>query len=95
VPVLKPEYHREIPGSTRPSKGPDGVEHVSSSTSYGGWLARQPAAFQKEVLGPARYKLFSKGDLSIDRFIDDNGKQYTLEQLKDLEPHAFELAGVH
>jgi len=94
VPVLKPEYQREIPGSTRPSKGPDGVEQVSSSTSYGDWLARQPATFQKEVLGPARYKLFSKGDLSIDRFVDDNGKQYTLDQLKDLEPHAFELAGL-
>lgn len=94
VPVLKPEYQREIPGSTRPSKGPDGVEQVSSNTSYGEWLARQPAAFQKEVLGPARYKLFSKGELSIDRFVDDNGRQYTLDQLKELEPHAFELAGI-
>jgi len=94
APVLKPEYQREIPGSTRPSKGPDGVEQVSSGTSYGDWLARQPAVFQKEVLGPARYKLFSKGDLSIDRFVDDNGKQYNLDQLKDLEPHAFELEGI-
>lgn len=94
VPVLKPEYQREIPGSTRPSIGPDGVEQVSSKTSYGEWLARQPAAFQKEVLGPARYKLFSKGDLTLDRFVDDNGKEYTLDQLKDLEPHAFELAGL-
>lgn len=95
VPVLKDEYQREIPGSTRPSVGPDGVEQVSSKTSYGDWLARQPASFQKEVLGPARYKLFSKGELSIDRFVDgESGKQYTLEQLKELEPHAFELAGL-
>jgi len=94
VPVLKDEYQREIPGSTRPSVGPDGVEQVSSSTNYGDWLARQPAAFQKEVLGPARYKLFSKGDLTLDRFVDDNGKEYTLDKLKDLEPHAFELAGL-
>ncbi|MDU4943806.1 MAG: minor capsid protein [Mixta calida] len=94
VPVLKPEYQREIPGSTRPSVGPDGVEQVSSRTTYGEWLARQPASFQKEVLGPARYRLFSKGELSIDRFVDDNGKQYTLDQLKELEPHAFELAGL-
>lgn len=94
VPVLKDEYQREIPGSTRPSVGPDGVEQVSSKTSYGDWLARQPASFQKEVLGPARYKLFIKGDLTLDRFVDDNGKEYTLDQLKDLEPHAFELAGL-
>lgn len=94
VPVLKAEYRRDIPGSTRPAVGPDGAEQVSSKTTYGEWLARQPASFQKEVLGPSRYKLFSKGELSIDRFVDDNGKQYTLDQLKDLEPHAFELAGI-
>lgn len=94
VPVLKDEYQREIPGSTRPSVGPDGAQQVSSKTTYGEWLARQPASFQKEVLGPARYKLFSKGDLTLDRFVDDNGKEYTLDQLKDLEPHAFELAGL-
>ncbi len=35
VPALKPEYQREIPGSTRPSVGPDGVEQVSSGMSYG------------------------------------------------------------
>lgn len=92
--MLKAEYRREIPGSTRPAVGPNGVEQVSSKTTYGEWLARQPAAFQKEVLGPARYELFSKGDLSIDRFVDDNGRQYTLDQLKNLEPHAFELAGI-
>jgi len=87
--TLKPEYQREIPGSTRPSKGPDGVEQVSSNISYGEWLARQPAAFQKEVLGPARYKLFSKGGLTIDNFVDaETGREYTLVELKNLESHA-------
>ncbi|MNJ42477.1 Phage Mu protein F like protein [compost metagenome] len=95
VPVLKDEYAREIPGSTRPSVGPDGVEQVSSKTSYGEWLARQPVAFQKDVLGPARYELFSKGELPIDRFVDDNGKTLTLQQLREREPMAFERAGMN
>lgn len=95
VPVLKDEYAREIPGSTRPSVGPDGVEQVSSKTSYGEWLARQPAAFQKDVLGPERYKLFSKGELSIDRFVDDDGKTLTLKELREREPMAFERAGMN
>lgn len=94
IPVLKDKFAREIPGSTRPSIGPDGVEQVSSKTSYGEWLARQPASFQQDVLGPARYELFSKGQLSIDRFVDDNGKTLTLEQLKQREPMAFERAGM-
>ena len=90
VEVLKDEYAREIPGSTRPSVGPDGVEQVSSKTSYGEWLARQPASFQRDVLGPARYELFSKGGLTIDRFVDDNGKTLTLKELREREPMAFE-----
>lgn len=92
IPVLKPEYSREIPGSTRPSVGPDGAKPVSSKSSYGEWLARQPAAFQKEVLGPARYKLFSKGKLPLHRFVDTNGKTLTLEQLKQKEPAAYKRA---
>lgn len=95
VPQLKAEYRLDIPGSTRPAVGPDGVEQVSSKTTYGEWLKRQPASFQTEVLGPSRYKLFSKGELPIERFVDgETGKEYTLDQLKDLEPHAFELAGM-
>lgn len=95
IPVLKDEYAREIPGSVRPAVGPGGAQQVSSKTTYGEWLARQPASFQKEVLGPARYKLFSKGELTLDRFVDgETGQQYTLNQLKELEPHAFELAGM-
>ncbi|MCF5134915.1 minor capsid protein, partial [Pseudomonas lactis] len=90
LPVLKDEFAREITGSTRPSIGSDGVELVSSKTSYQEWLARQPAAFQREVLGPNRYALFSKGELTLDKFIDDNGKTLTLQQLRALEPQAFE-----
>lgn len=95
IPVLKDEFAREIPGSTRASIGPDGVEQVSSKTSYGEWLARQPAAFQRDVLGPERYKLFSKGNLTIDRFVDDNGKTLTLKELRELEPMAFERGGMN
>lgn len=94
LPVLKDEFAREIKGSTRPSVGPDGAAPVSSKTSYQEWLSRQPAAFQRDVLGPARYKLFTKGELSLDRFVDDNGKTLTLKELKDLEPLAFEQAGL-
>lgn len=95
VPVLKDEYQRDIPGSVRPAVGPDGAEQVSSKTSYGDWLGRQPVSFQREVLGNKRYQLFSKGELTLDKFVDgETGRQYTLEQLKELEPHAFELAGL-
>lgn len=95
IPVLKDEFARDIPGSTRPAVGHDGAEQVSSKTTYGEWLARQPAAFQEDVLGPARYKLFSKGQLTIDRFVDDDGRTLTLKQLREREPMAFERAGLN
>ncbi len=94
VPVLKAEYARDIPGSTRPSKGADGVAPVSSKTSYPEWLARQPASFQKDVLGRTRYELFSKGKLDIDKFVD-NGRTLTLDQLREREPASFERAGLN
>ncbi|MGE8455077.1 MAG: phage head morphogenesis protein, partial [Pseudomonas alloputida] len=33
-------------------------------------------------------ELFSKGELSIDRFVDDDGKTLTLKQLREREPMA-------
>lgn len=94
VPALKKEYEREIPGSTRPSVGPNGAEPVASGTSYQEWLSRQTVAFQREVLGAKRYYLFSKGGLSLDRFVNGNGKTLTLDQLKKRQPEAFKAAGI-
>jgi len=94
VPVLKDEFARDIPGSTRPSIGQDGVALVSSKTSYQEWLARQPAAFQRDILGPNRYALLTKGELTLDKFIDDSGKTLTLKQLREREPMAFAAASM-
>ncbi|WP_458373016.1 minor capsid protein [Pseudomonas laurylsulfatiphila] len=94
APVLKAEYAREIKGSTRPAVGPDGAELVSSKTTYQEWLSRQPASFQRDVLGPNRYELFTKGELTLDKFVDDNGKTLTLAQLRKKESAAFERAGL-
>jgi hypothetical protein len=67
---------------------------VSANTTYGTWLERQPTAFQNEALGPERASLFRNGGLKIDRFVDSTGKEYTIDQLRILEPQAFERAGI-
>lgn len=94
IPVLKPEYAREIPCSTRPSVGSDGTKPVRSNTSYQEWLERQSVACQREVLGPSRYELFKKGDLPLERFTDSNGRTLNLEQLRQRHPEAFDKAGL-
>jgi SPP1 gp7 family putative phage head morphogenesis protein len=95
VPVVNEAFSlgSQVTGE-RPSVGADGAEVISAKSTYGGWLKKQPAAFQDEVLGPVRGNLFRNGGINIDRFRDETGITYTLEQLRDLEPLAFQKAGL-
>jgi len=76
-------------GRTRSSK--DG--YVNANETYYSWLKKQPAAFQNDVLGKTRAKLFRDGGLNAERFsalnLDRNFKPLTLEQMKIKEPQAF------
>ena len=66
----------EAPAGTRASM--DG--QVPEAETYQSWLKKKPAAFQDEVLGPTRAKLFREG-MELDRFVDQSGKEYTFNQL--------------
>jgi len=81
---------KDYPASTRASM--DG--QVAAGVNYGQWLKRQPVAVQNEVLGVQKAKLFRKGDLSIDKFVDSRGNAYTLDELRRRESAAFEKAGL-
>lgn len=65
---------------------------VPAKQTYGPWLAKQSAAYQDEVLGPERGKLFRDGGLKIERFVDKNLTPLTLAQLKDRYPSAWAKA---
>jgi SPP1 gp7 family putative phage head morphogenesis protein len=95
VPKVDPRYDllSDVTGD-RPSIGADGVEQVNAQSTYGGWLRKQPAIFQNEVLGPARAKLFRQGGLSVSKFVNFDGKTYTLDELRALNPLAFEKANL-
>lgn len=69
------------------------VGQVPGDTTYQVWLGRQSVAFQNEVLGPTRGVLFRKGGLTLDRFVDSSGHQYTLDELFAREANAFRKAG--
>lgn len=61
---------------------------VPASMSYQEWLSQQSAAFQDEVLGPARGELFRTGNFPLSRFINSNGDTLTLDELKAKGPGA-------
>jgi SPP1 gp7 family putative phage head morphogenesis protein len=62
--------------------------------TYDEWLRQQPAEVQDEVLGKKKGRLFRDGGLKIDRFANEQGKEYTLLQLQQREAAAWEKAGL-
>lgn len=76
----------EISPSTRASM--DG--QVPETLTYQEWLRRKPAAFQNEVLGVTKGKLFREG-MTLDRFVNERGKVYTLKELEQRDSEIFAL----
>lgn len=69
------------------------IGSVPADVDYDTWLRRQPTAFQNEVLGIRKAQAFRKG-LKLDKFIDRQGNELTLEELGKLEPDFFpDLSG--
>lgn len=94
VPVVDPQYLQADLKGDRPAKGDEGLERISAQSTYGGWLRKQPASFQDTALGAERAKLFRNGGLSIDKFTNDRSIAYSIDELRGLEPQAFERAGL-
>lgn len=71
---------------------------VPASETYYSWLKRQPVAFQNDAIGPTRAKLLRDGGLTADRFaklqLDKNFTPIDLNRMRELEPVAFERAGL-
>lgn len=80
----------ELPPSSRASMN----GQVAGGTTYGEWLRKQPVSVQDDVLGITKARLFRKGDLPIDRFVDRAGNELTLDELRRREAAAFEKAGL-
>lgn len=95
VPVTKSFREMGIPldefdESVRPEVKNGLAGNVPATETYQTWLEKQSATFQDDVLGPTRGKLFRKGDLPLDRFVEEpSGRQYTLDELKRREPEVW------
>lgn len=67
---------------------------VPADVTYGPWLAKQSAAFQDQVLGKTKGKLFRTGKIKIDQFTTRRGDTLTLKQLAAEKPEVFREAGL-
>ena len=80
----------ELPASTRASMS----GQIPEDTTYQQWLKGKTAAFQDDILGKTKGALFRRGGLTLDRFVDKTGKEYTLEDLRTKNAAAFAAAGL-
>lgn len=67
---------------------------VPAKVTYQQFLARQTVAFQDDVLGPTRGRLFRRGGLTLDQFVEPSGRQRTLKDLAQLHADSFAAAGL-
>ena len=73
---------------------PGEAGQVSANTSFKEWFVTQHEDFQREWLGKKRYELYKNGDYNIDKFLDPEGKLYTLKELKRLDEETFKDLGL-
>lgn len=68
------------------------VGSAPSETTYTAFLRRQSAAFQDEVLGKTKGRLFRQGGLDLGAFVDRSGNEFTLDDLRKTRPDAWKKA---
>ena len=71
------------------------IGRTPAKTTYQTFLERQSAAFQNDVLGKTRGRLFRRGGLELDRHVErSTGRLFTLEELARSDAAAFRAAGL-
>lgn len=71
------------------------IGQLDANTTFKDFFEQADDFFQKEWLGPKRYKLYKEGNYSIDKFMDPlNKRGYTLTELKAVDKKTFEAVGL-
>lgn len=68
---------------------------IKASTTQDAWLRKQPDWFIESALdSKIKAKLFKDGNMSIDKFIDMQGRPISIARLRELDAEAFKRAGL-
>lgn len=97
IPKVKSEFTLFRGNETRASKGADGPK-PTQATNYYTWLRTQPAAFQDEILGTTKGKIFRNAGLDTDEFrklvSNSFDEPLTIAQMRAKEPEIFARVGL-
>ena len=64
-------------------------------TTYDQFLRRQPVDVQDDILGTTKARLWRKGGLTLEKFVDRTGSELSLTELAKREREAFIKAGLN
>jgi SPP1 gp7 family putative phage head morphogenesis protein len=67
---------------------------VPADVNYDDFLKRQSREFQDEVLGVTKARLWRRGGLTLDKFVNRQGDELTLAELARSDAGAFRAAGL-
>ncbi|MBZ0371036.1 minor capsid protein [Acinetobacter baumannii] len=70
------------------------IGQLDANTTFKEFFKKTDDFFQKEWLGPKRYKLYKEGKFDFDKFFDPKGRLYTLDQLRKLDEQTFKELGI-
>ncbi len=70
------------------------IGQIDANTTFKEFFKKTDDFFQKEWLGPKRYKLYKEGNFDFDKFFDPDGQLYTLDQLRILDNRTFKELGL-
>lgn len=88
-PVVGPEFDFLDKGAKRAARGADGGQQVDADVPYYDFLAKQPAWFQDEALGPVRGKIFRNSGMTPEEFrvasVDGFGNPLTIKEMAALD----------
>jgi len=70
------------------------IGQLDANTTFKEFFGKTDDFFQKEWLGPKRYKLYKEGKFDFEKFFDPEGRLYTLDELRKLDEKAFNELGV-
>lgn len=69
------------------------IGQLDANTTFKEFFNKTDEFFQKEWLGPKRYKLFKEGKFDFDKFFDPEGRLYTIDQLRKLDEQTLKELG--
>lgn len=67
---------------------------IAAETTFTDFLKSKPAAFQDEILGRTRGKLFRANEIAVDKFTNNKGIVYSLDDLRKRDAGLFKKAGI-